>query len=36
VAQPEPGHEPNRTFLERCENSCAACSPSNLLQQVLE
>jgi hypothetical protein len=30
VGQPEPGLEPDQTFLERPENSCAALLPSNL------
>jgi hypothetical protein len=29
VAQPEPRLEPDRTFLERPENSCAATLPFN-------
>jgi hypothetical protein len=32
VAQPEPRLEPDRTSLERPENSCAAKLPSNLTE----
>jgi hypothetical protein len=32
VAQPEPGHEPDRTSLKRPENSYAATFPSNLTE----